>query len=102
MTPFNMCRVSQAAQPQLEIPAGPRKGGGGTHGKAVTAHVQPFQKETENLENVKITQEQNKNNFEICLPVCLQQQLVPKLLTINLKSPSPFTDISSLLWNCKT
>lgn len=42
MTPFNMCRVSQAAQPQLEIPAGPRKGGGGTHGKAVTAHVQPF------------------------------------------------------------
>lgn len=42
MTPFNMCGVSQAVQPQLEIPAGPRKGGGGMHRKAATAHIQPF------------------------------------------------------------
>lgn len=42
MTPFNMCGVSQAVQPQLQIPVGPCKGGGGMHRKAVTAHIQPF------------------------------------------------------------
>lgn len=39
MTPFNMYGASQAVQPQLKIPADPRKGGGGMHRKA---HIQTF------------------------------------------------------------
>lgn len=41
-----MCGVSQSAQPQLEIPAGLRKGGGGMYRKAVTAHTRPFWTDT--------------------------------------------------------
>lgn len=40
MTLFNMRGVSQAVQPRLEIPAGPRKGGGGMHRKDAIAHIQ--------------------------------------------------------------
>lgn len=76
MTPFNMCGVSQSAQPQLEIPAGLCKGGGGMHRKAVTAHTRPFWTDTYelpgNIETFEIPQEKNVHSSKVCLLACLQ------------------------------